>query len=286
MRFGKPLICTTVVMPGPIKDAALPRRVLTEALRNLDRMFNRRRWHVVAREVLWESTGPEALHVVDADAGLVKSATIELEDSHALGRLWDLDVIGPGPRVVSRKELGHPARRCLVCERPAFECSRSRRHPPQELTRAMQAVANLHDKTRTARRIGEYAAQAVFSCGSHRDMDAQTFLASARAISPWFPRFVASGLARAHVFPGAFLPFVRRACLLCEEDMLRATGGVNTHKGAIDSLGLLCAAAGRLLATGGPLDRKRLCAEVAAICGARGRPEDLPAVTCFLARMP
>jgi len=111
--------------------------------------------------------------------------------------------------------------------------------------------------------IAEYADQAVLTelmltpkpglvdrrnCGAHRDMDMQTFLASARAIAPWWPCFVEIGFASAHIPACDFLPLARPAGVLCEKAMLQATRGVNTHKGAIFSLGLLCSAAGRLLA--------------------------------------
>jgi holo-ACP synthase len=34
--FSKPLVSMTVVMPGPVKDGWLPRRVLSEALKQLE----------------------------------------------------------------------------------------------------------------------------------------------------------------------------------------------------------------------------------------------------------
>ena len=104
------------------------------------------------------------------------------------------------------------------------------------------------------------------NCGAHRDMDIRTFLASARAIAPWWPRLVEIGYASAHVATREALPSVRPAGVLCEQAMLRATGGVNTHKGAIFSVGLLCFAAGRLLAHGIALTRERMCREVAGVC--------------------
>jgi len=104
------------------------------------------------------------------------------------------------------------------------------------------------------------------NCGAHRDMDMQMFLASAQAIAPWWPHFVQIGYTYARLPARDFLSLLRPEGVLCEKAMLQATGGVNTHKGAIFSLGLLCGAAGRLLATGIELNRERLCAEVAGIC--------------------
>ena len=105
-----------------------------------------------------------------------------------------------------------------------------------------------------------------FNTGAHRDMDLGTFRASAGAIAPWFPVFFQLGLAECDLPASHFLPLLRADGLACERDMFRATGGVNTHKGSIFSLGLLCAASGRLAGTGRRLDWESLCAEVAHIC--------------------
>jgi holo-ACP synthase len=145
-RFDQPLVSITVVTPGPVKDGTLPRRVLSEALRAMDVLCRIRKWPVLSREVLWLDTGPEALYAVEVASWRLKSAAVKLEDRHPLGRLWDLDVIAPGQRVLSRKQLGLPARACLVCERPAFECGRSRRHPFIELLNTIDMIVNEHDR--------------------------------------------------------------------------------------------------------------------------------------------
>src|ERR1700752_639364 len=119
------------------------------------------------------------------------------------------------------------------------------------------------DRARTVGQISSHAHRALVvelmltpkpglvdrrNCGAHCDMDLDTFVASARAITPWLQRFVEIGRAHADVPARRFLPLLRASGVRCERTMLQATGGVNTHKGAIFSFALLCAAAGRLIA--------------------------------------
>ena len=74
--------------------------------------------------------------------------------------------------------------------------------------------------------------------GSHTDMDAAMFRRSAAAIRPFFGELAAAGGC------SAGMAALRRIGLRAEKAMLVATGGVNTHRGAIFGVGLLCAAAG------------------------------------------
>jgi holo-ACP synthase len=145
-RFGKPVVSMTVVMPGPVKDGALPRTVLNEALRAMQVLSSTSKWPVLWREFRQHDAGPEALLVISAEPQLLKTATVGLEDQHPLGRLWDLDVIVPGPHILSRSQQGLPPRRCLLCERPATECGRARRHTTQELLDVIQTIAKSHDR--------------------------------------------------------------------------------------------------------------------------------------------
>ena len=80
--------------------------------------------------------------------------------------------------------------------------------------------------------------------GSHHDMTAATFMRSMFALRRYFARIAEAGMHDA--------PFheLKRLGIEAEQRMLRATGGINTHRGAIFCLGLLCAAVGRCRATG------------------------------------
>ena len=82
--------------------------------------------------------------------------------------------------------------------------------------------------------------------GAHTDMGQRHFFTSANALRPYFVKFAESGyLNRDLPATEAFAQLITIG-KEAEEAMLSATGGVNTHKGAIFSLGLLCAAAGRI----------------------------------------
>jgi triphosphoribosyl-dephospho-CoA synthase len=86
--------------------------------------------------------------------------------------------------------------------------------------------------------------------GAHEDMTAMTFLRSIVALKAYFGAIAAAGMRDA--------PFaeLKRLGVAAEARMLRATCGVNTHRGAIFTLGLLAAAGGRVQAIGRrPTDR-------------------------------
>jgi triphosphoribosyl-dephospho-CoA synthase len=74
--------------------------------------------------------------------------------------------------------------------------------------------------------------------GSHRDMDAPLLRRSAAVLAPYFARLAEAGAE------GAAMDRLRMIGIEAEAAMLAATRGVNTHRGAIFGLGLLCAAAG------------------------------------------
>ncbi len=72
--------------------------------------------------------------------------------------------------------------------------------------------------------------------GSHEDMDAGIFLRSLFSLRHYFFQIAAAGLK------GEPFHQLQTLAIAAEARMLRATGGVNTHRGAIFALGMLCAA--------------------------------------------
>ena len=98
--------------------------------------------------------------------------------------------------------------------------------------------------------------------GSHDDMDAGTFLRSLFALRHYFVRIAAQGAADADFAP------LESLGIAAEARMLQATGGVNTHRGAIFTLGLLCASAAATRVAGLPCNAAHLRATLGARWGA------------------
>jgi triphosphoribosyl-dephospho-CoA synthase len=74
--------------------------------------------------------------------------------------------------------------------------------------------------------------------GAHRDMNAATFMRSLFSLRGYFAEIASAGMRDAG-FAG-----LQQLGLAAEARMLRATNGINTHRGAIFTHGILAAAAG------------------------------------------
>lgn len=108
--------------------------------------------------------------------------------------------------------------------------------------------------------------------GAHTDMSLSTFIRSLSAIRGYYREIARAG-ARQATFAE-----LQQLGIAAEHRMLGATGGVNTHRGAIFSLGLLAAAAGFLRTRRLPLVGSALGVTVsrlwrADMCRARPDPD-------------
>ena len=260
-QYQLPVISFCLNIAGPVKNSPVLRRAFREGLERLVCALLAARLDVAAREEVDEPTGCEALWVVKGDGRAVKELCVELEDRDALGRLFDLDVLDPNTGKWDRVQLGQPPRRCLVCGKEGKGCASRRLHTVEELQSATQAILEDYFGKKDQQTLGTLAAKALLyevcttpkpglvdrrNNGSHRDMDLFTFLDSTAALLPYFETAVALGRETRTLPPQETFRRLRRAGAAAERAMFRSTGGVNTHKGAVFTLGTVCAAAGRL----------------------------------------
>ena len=256
---GKTMVCFTMNIAGPVKNNALIRRGYTLGRKLLREQLAIAGIPVVYFEEIRENTGNEAFFLLDAEPLAVKSVTTEIEDCAPVGRLFDMDVLCPDGRKVDRQELGREGRKCLICGGMAQGCARSRAHSVAELQQKTWGIlcdaldtVDSADAARLATQALLYEVAATpkpglvdrENSGSHKDMDFFTFQASAAALYPYFSQCVKIG--RTTEDPRETFRRLRLPGKLAEGEMLHATAGVNTHKGAIFSMGILCGALGRL----------------------------------------
>ncbi|OOF59781.1 triphosphoribosyl-dephospho-CoA synthase CitG [Rodentibacter myodis] len=259
-KYRQPLVSVTLTAVGSVKKNPLLDYVFEKALEKLTALFAQRNRLITEKIVRPLDTGHEAFFVLPINADELKQAMIELEDSTPLARLWDLDVFDENGNLLSRAEFGFSPRACLVCGDNAKYCARHRQHQTEEIMAEMQHRAQGHY---FAEQIGGLVYQALLqearlspkpglvdalTNGAHTDMNLQTFEQSAVVLKPFFTDFVLKGMETANLPENQILAQLRPIGILAEKAMLLATKNINTHKGAIFSFGLVCAAIGRLSA--------------------------------------
>lgn len=257
-QYQKPLLCFTMNIPGPVKldrDVSIGFAVGNWMLK--DALSGR----LLHCQILRKVTGCEGYYVVDMPARELKQLAMELEDTAPIGRLFDMDVWDADGRKLDREVMGADRRKCLLCDKDAYICARSRAHSLDELKDRTGFLLYLCARQWMAEWVAVRAYLALQqevsvtpkpglvdrnNNGAHKDMGIRHFFISANTLRPFFCRFAETGYLTRDLAPTETFSQIRTIGTEAEAAMLHATGGINTHKGAIFSLGLLCAAAGRL----------------------------------------
>ena len=284
-RHGAPLISLTMNIAGAVKRDAVIQEGFFEGVRRVEKQLA---WHgatVLEAVRTLDFTGCEQIWAVRAEAAELKVWMRAVEEADALGRLLDVDVIGTDGAKLERSA----PRRCLICGGPAQFCARSRAHSGEELYHRVRQILTEWRAGERAAAVAERAQRALLTealvapkpalvdrenSGAHRDMDIFSFAGSAAALRVYFEACARLGgeAAGDEDAPEDVLERLRFLGRRAEEDMLRATGGANTHRGAIFSLGLLCWAAG-----GTCRNAETLAGRAARVAGAALRElEDMP----------
>ncbi len=255
-EYHVPVVSFTMNIAGPVKVTVLSHRAFLWGMEQLRLGFLQNKLKVLKEFSRHLPTGDEGYFAVDAPADRVKAICVEIEESSAAGRLYDMDVIGLDGRKLERGS----ERPCIVCGKPGRDCASRRLHGVAELQTKTGSILRSALERRDTVRLGELASRALLeevavtpkpglvdraNNGAHRDMDFSSFQASAAALAPYWEECFREGM-RKSAFPAETFAALRPIGKKAERTMLAATGGVNTHKGAIFTLGVLCGAVGRL----------------------------------------
>lgn len=244
---------------GPVKYSSAILRAFREGKICLQRLIGQLDGKILNYQIKETKAGCAAIYLVQGIEPLtLKEGTVKLENTHVLGRLFDIDVADRKHEAVTRQMVGADKRSCLLCGQDAKLCGRNRTHTVQELQKRTEEILRQWEE-KLSEEIGRKAYRALldevyttpkpgmvdlYSCGAHKDMTVETFEKSAEAIMPYFCRMAEQGLCM-DAAPEELFDAIRKTGMEAEAAMYEATGGVNTHKGLIFTLGIYCAAAGR-----------------------------------------
>lgn len=258
-EHGQMLVCLTLNIAGPVKRTPLADRAFDEAAALIgDRLMGAA---LCERRV--DDTGYFGVWRADGDPLLVKRRMCAVEEDHPLGRLLDIDVLDASAGKIERAALGLPARRCLICGGEAHACARSRAHSVVELQGATHRLLKGYFDAKFAGDIQQAATKALLyelsatpkpglvdraGSGAHADMDFTSFIDSIAALGKYFRMFALQGIGAKD--ERALFESLRFTGKQAERDMLRATGGANTHRGVVFTLGLIAGACGLIYGRG------------------------------------
>lgn len=244
---------------GAVKTFPYARAAFREEVRELTEQLSR--FSVLKTEVYEENTGDCAFFLLKSQAIQVKKFLVSIEESHPLGRLFNLDVCGPDGISVKRHDLGLLPRTCLVCGEDAHVCAGKKSHSMELIQWQTSKLFHEFFRDRAADQAASAAVRGLLyevsttpkpglvdrnNSGSHKDMDFFTFLDSSASLIPWFREFFCLGWDHSNEPAGQLFERLRYAGQRAETAMFSATGGINTHKGLVFASAILCGALGKV----------------------------------------
>ena len=260
-KYKGTLISFMLNIPGNIKVFPLSLKAHDEAVKLITKALHRHGIHINYKTSNKVKTGYESFFAVKENPVIVKRLMIDIENSCELGRVFDIDVIDDEGNKISRGDLNIAERCCMLCDDMGHACSRSRKHPAEELQKKVIEIIENYFDNQFADNCAACAVRALLyevcitpkpglvdrnNNGSHKDMDVYTFIDSTSALIPYFRDIALSGIKFHTEKPKAVFERIRYLGMLAEDSMFEATNNVNTHKGLIFSLGIICAASGYL----------------------------------------
>lgn len=133
------LVVATVVAPGEQKLSRAT-DVVADAMEDALRLQFAP--HIITLDRHAYVSGHEVWLTLSCSPVEAKQAAVRIEDTHRLGRLFDIDVIQSDLRPMSRKDIGMAPRKCLLCDNEARLCMRMRLHTPEDIKHHIETLVH------------------------------------------------------------------------------------------------------------------------------------------------
>lgn len=139
-KYKNTLVSFTLNIPGISKLGENLKKVHEKGIKELEDELLKKNILVKYKKINSSNAGYEAFFCIAKDSITIKKITTDIEERSKLGRLFDFDVFDNNYKLLSRTELGLPKRKCLLCDGIAAECSRSRKHPIEDILNKINEI--------------------------------------------------------------------------------------------------------------------------------------------------
>ena len=134
-KGAKSVICGKINCPGTNKNTR-------ESLKAFEYLCDILKETIIdcEYEVIDGCDGRSIIAAEKKDADELKIKTVQIEENHPLGRVFDIDVYNSEGVPVSRTDIGMSCRRCIVCGENAKICVRSQAHSMEKTIDAFNKI--------------------------------------------------------------------------------------------------------------------------------------------------
>ena len=136
-KYHSPLVSFCMNIPGPIKTNSQIHKAFVLGRTSLLSRLEEAGVVILKAVEIHQDTGDELLLAVgNTDPSALKAIAVDIEEASPAGRLYDIDVLDTNGQKLSRPRF----RKCLICDRQAQECARSRTHSVKEMQDAVDTL--------------------------------------------------------------------------------------------------------------------------------------------------
>ncbi|MCX7884555.1 MAG: citrate lyase holo-[acyl-carrier protein] synthase [Caloramator sp.] len=128
-KYKLPVLCGKLNYAGENKNTALANKAFNVLLNLLKDDFKE---YIVFEKILEGFDGKAVVMALNLSADYAKKFSILIEDSHTLGRIFDIDIYDLNKVPLSRRDFGY-SRPCIICGLNARDCIALKNHSYEDV---------------------------------------------------------------------------------------------------------------------------------------------------------
>lgn len=139
-KYKKPIICGKINYPGENKNTLEAGKAFSALLMSLNSEFKS---NVLFSKLVEGFDGKAILMVMDMDPMEAKKRAVSIEETHDLGRIFDIDIYVEGVSI-GREDMKKLPRKCIICSEDARVCMKLNKHSLEEIIDSVNKLINAY----------------------------------------------------------------------------------------------------------------------------------------------